>query len=136
VLSTIRATSAVRPLAASANDFRAAVAFYPASCNTQLQGAVWASPIPLLVLVGESDVWTPAAPCRAVFQSVAAGTLATIHTYPGAYHDFDWPNVPVHAVPAFQTRAGVIPIEGTDPVARADAQQRVAAFFMPYLQTP
>ena len=65
---------------------------------------------------------------RLELQSRAAGTTASIHVYPGAYDDFDWPNVPVHALPAFRTRAGVVPIEGTDASAKADAVQRVSAF--------
>jgi len=135
-LNTIRTGSYARPSVLPAGDFRAAIAFYPASCNTRMQGAAWSSPIALLVLVGESDVWTPADPCRALIEAPAPGTNATIHLYPGAYHDFDWPNVPVHALPAFRTKAGVVPIEGTDASARADALQRVPAFFAPYLQAP
>ena len=136
VLNTIRATSPARPPVLPAGDFRAAVAFYPASCNAGLQGATWSSPVALLVLAGEGDVWTPAAPCRALIETAAPGTTATIRTYPGAYHDFDWPGMPVHPVPAFRTRAGVVPIEGMDAAARADALQRVPAFFMPYLLAP
>lgn len=134
VLNTIRANSNARPPVLPAGDFRAAVAFYPASCSTRLQGSVWSSPVALLVLIGEADVWTPASPCRALIEATAAGTKATIHTYPGAYHDFDWPGLPVHELPTFRTRAGVVPIEGMDPAARTDALQRVPAFFAPYLQ--
>ena len=136
VLNTIRAGGNARPPVLPAGDFRAAVAFYPASCSTRLQGTPWSSPVALLVLVGDSDVWTPASPCRELIEAPAAGTQATIHIYPGAYHDFDWPGLPLHDLPAFRTRAGVVPIEGTDPAARADALQRVPAFFAPYLQAP
>ncbi|MCA8221120.1 dienelactone hydrolase family protein [Burkholderia sp. BC1] len=125
VLSAIRASSAARPASLPDGDFRAAVAFYPARCSTKAQGAEWQSAVPLLVLIGEQDVWSPFAACKALFDEVAPGTDATFHAYPGAYHDFDWPDMPVHTVPAFTTRAGVVPIEGTDPAARADAQQRV-----------
>lgn len=136
VLNTIRATGNARPPVLPEGDFRAAVAFYPASCSTGLQGTAWSSPVALLVLVGESDVWTPASPCRALIEAAAAGTQASIHTYPGAYHDFDWPGLPVHDLPAFRTKAGVVPIEGMDPAARADALQRVPAFFALHLQAP
>ncbi|WP_244130215.1 dienelactone hydrolase family protein [Burkholderia sp. BCC0044] len=128
VLNAIRASSPARPASLPEGDFRAAVAFYPASCNTNAQGPAWQSPVPLLVLIGEGDVWTPYAACKTLFDSVAPGTDATFHAYPGAYHDFDWPNMPVHTVASFTTRAGVVPIEGTEPAARADAQQRVADF--------
>jgi dienelactone hydrolase len=88
------------------------------------------------VLVGESDVWTPAAPCRALIESASEGSKAQIQVYPGAYHDFDWPDLPVHEVPAFRTRAGVVPIEGTDTAAQADALQRVPGFLKSYLSAP
>jgi dienelactone hydrolase len=133
VLNTIRTNSPARPDALPGGDFKAAVAFYPASCSTQRQGAAWSSPIPLLVLIGASDVWTPAEPCRALIEHHEASTRAEIHVYPGAYHDFDWPGMPVHEVPAFRTRAGVVPIEGSDPEAKADAVQRVTAFFAAHL---
>ncbi|MBR8059640.1 dienelactone hydrolase family protein [Burkholderia dolosa] len=133
VLNTIRASSPARPASLPDGDFRAAVAFYPGSCNTKAQGAAWQSPVPLLVLIGEQDVWSPFAACKALFDSVAPGTDATFHAYPGAYHDFDWPDMPVHTVPAFTTRAGVVPIEGTDPAARADAQQRVVDYVAAHL---
>jgi dienelactone hydrolase len=46
------------------------------------------------VLVGAEDVWTPAAPCKEVFDgAVARGAKVTVQIYPGAYHDFDWPNM-------------------------------------------
>lgn len=135
LLGTIRAGSRARP-ALPAGDFRAAVAFYPARCNPKSQGASWDSPVPLLVLVGDSDVWTPAPPCSAVVQSAVAGTQAAIHLYAGAYHDFDWPGMPVHSVAAFRTRTGVVPIEGTNPAAREDALQRAPSFLMTYLSAP
>ena len=133
LLGTVRADSPARP-ALLAGDFRMAIAFYPASCNARRQGAVWRSSIPLLVLVGSADVWTPAEPCRALVESRAPATDAAIRIYPGAFHDFDWPGMPVHEVPAFRTRAGVVPIEGEDPAAAADATERVAGFVAEHLQ--
>jgi dienelactone hydrolase len=127
LLNAIRADSAARPLLPD-GDFKLAVGFYPASCSKQRQGARWESPVPLLVLIGASDVWTVAEPCRQLIESHDAVTSAQIHVYPGAYHDFDWPNMPVHEVPAFRTRAGVVPIEGGDPEAKEDAVKRVNEF--------
>jgi dienelactone hydrolase len=112
---------------ATTNGFRAAVAFYPARCNAHAMGT-WQSPVPLLVLIGESDVWTTAAPCAALIHGAAPGTPASIVTYPGAYHDFDWPHMTVHQRPDDRTAAGVVPITGTNPAARADAFERVPAF--------
>ncbi len=108
--------------------FHAAIAFYPARCNRTQLGPHWRSLIPLLILVGEADVWTPARPCRSLVRAANGGASIELQTYPGAYHDFDWPNVPVHEISAYRTSAGVVPITGTDPAARADALERVPAY--------
>ena len=116
-------------------DFRAAVAFYPAACSFQREPADWTTSIPLLVLQGDADVWTPAPQCQAFIGAAAArGAAAEIVTYPGAYHAFDAPNVSIRQLPKYVTRAGVVPIVGTDPAARADVMQRVPAFFARYLK--
>lgn len=115
-------------------DFRTAVAFYPASCRIDREPADWTTRIPLLVLQGEADVWTPAAPCKSFIEgAVARGSPAEFVLYPGAYHAFDAPNVSIRELPKYITRAGVVPIVGTDPAARADAMQRVPAFLARYL---
>jgi dienelactone hydrolase len=56
-----------------------------------------------------------------------------IETYPGAYHDFDWPDLPIRRHPENRTKTGVVPITGTDPAARDDALERVPAFLEGYL---
>jgi dienelactone hydrolase len=57
----------------------------------------------------------------------------SMQIYPGAYHDFDWPDLPLRQLPQYRTRAGVIPITGTEPAARQDALTRVPAFLARYL---
>jgi dienelactone hydrolase len=52
--------------------------------------------------------------------------------YPGAYHGFDLPGVPLHLQRAY-TPEGTWPYVGTDPVARKDAFARVPAFLAKYL---
>jgi dienelactone hydrolase len=129
VLMAVAATSRGRPAGLAGPDFRAAVAFYPASCSEQRLGADWTTAIPLLILIGQEDVWTPAAPCRELAQGAASrGAPVTFHAYPGAYHDFDWPGLRRRELAAYTTRAGVVPITGEDPAARADALDRVTAF--------
>ncbi len=124
-----------RPLPPPANGFRAAVTFYPGACNSQRQGANWATQIPLLVLIGAADVWTPLEPCREFLDAaIARGSRITLVAYPEAYHGFDAPNNPRRELPDYRTRAGVVPIVGTDPAARADALARVPAFLDPYLK--
>jgi dienelactone hydrolase len=126
-----------RPASLPQGDFRAAVAFYPGSCNLERQPADWTSRIPLLVLMGAEDVWTPATPCK-VFLDGAAARGAPIETqiYPGAYHAFDAPNQQRTELPNYRTRTGVVPVIGTDPAARQDALTRVPAFFARYLAGP
>ncbi|HTV89713.1 MAG TPA: dienelactone hydrolase family protein [Stellaceae bacterium] len=134
VLMTIPRQSTGRPAALPRGDFRAAVAFYPARCSAQQQPANWTSDIPLLVLVGAADVWTPAAPCEAfIAGAVARGSHIELHVYPDAYHEFDAPDLPVHELPRFRTSAGVVPIVGTNTTARADALAQVPAFLARYL---
>ncbi len=129
VLMAVAARSRGRPAGFAGPDFRAAVAFYPGSCSEQRLGADWTTAIPLLILIGQEDVWTPAAPCQELAQSAARrGAPVTFHAYPGAYHDFDWPGLKRRELTAYATRAGVVPITGEDPAARADALDRVTAF--------
>ena len=45
---------------------------------------------PLLILIGESDDWTPAEPCRKLTEIARqAGYPVSIKVYPGAHHSFD-----------------------------------------------
>jgi dienelactone hydrolase len=63
--------------------FRAGIALYPrCSQFAQLRPAV-----PLLILIGELDDWTPARDC----QPMAALPNVTLKVYPGAHHSFDSP---------------------------------------------
>ena len=118
-----------RPAAFAGPDFRAAIAFYPGSCSEQRMGSDWTPKIPLMVLIGGKDVWTPAKPCKALVDgAVARGAPITWQLYPEAWHDFDWPNLKRKELTAYTTRDGVVPITGEDPAARADAIRRVQGF--------
>jgi len=63
-----------------------AVAFYP-GCESDLKLG-FETRTRLLMLVGEADDWTPAAPCHAL-AGVTRGTAPEIEGYAGAYHGFD-----------------------------------------------
>ena len=63
-----------------------AVAFYP-GCEADLKRGYEAA-APLLMLVGQSDDWTPPGPCRALARE-ASGPKPEIEGYAGAYHGFD-----------------------------------------------
>ncbi len=114
-------------------DFHAAVAFYP-GCRLVAQSAErrdWEARLPLLVLIGEADTWTPAAPCRQLVKATNdAGKQAVIVTYPGAAHDFDHPNLKLtkRTGLAFTGDNSGEAFVGTDPAARDDAIRRVPAF--------
>ena len=115
---------------------RAFVAFYPGCTRyTRLQG--WTPSAPLLIVMGEADDWTPAAPCR---------QLAAMHPdriklvlYPGAYHDFDAPNYAVvtRTGLAFTANGDGTAHVGTQPAAREAALKDVPAWIagIPPLET-
>jgi dienelactone hydrolase len=120
----------------SGSDFRAAVAFYPGWCNDKAQRAAqWNTTVPLLILTGASDVWTRAAPCEQFVETVRAhGAPVELQVYPDAFHDFDFPHLPVRAHPDLTNpRTGVAPITGTNPAAREDAIERVGRYLADHL---
>lgn len=63
-----------------------AVAFYP-GCEAELRRG-FDTRTKLLMLVGEADDWTPAAPCHELAQA-AHGLAPDVEGYAGAYHGFD-----------------------------------------------
>jgi dienelactone hydrolase len=107
-------------------DFRSAIAFYP-DCRIS-SGLGWSARVPTLLLIGaKDDVSSPPACRQMVDGARGRSALTRIVVYPGAYHDFDRANFPLHAI-AGTSDAGV-PDKGhvgTDPEARADSQKRVA----------
>ena len=120
---------AVRPqllLHRAEPDFRSAVAFYP-DCRLS-SGLGWSARIPTLVLIGaKDDVSSPPA-CRQMVEGAhGRSALTRIVVYPSAYHDFDRPNLPVHATDPNADAADLDKGHvGTDAEARADSQRRVA----------
>jgi dienelactone hydrolase len=120
---------AVRPQLPSGNlapDFRSAIAFYP-DCRIS-SGLGWSARIPTLLLIGSKDDISSPPACRQVVDGARGrSALARIVVYPGAYHDFDRANFPLHAIPG--TSDAAAPERGhlgTDPEARTDSQKRVA----------
>ena len=91
---------AVRPQSAARNagpDFRSAIAFYP-DCRISA-GLGWSARVPTLVLIGaKDDVSSPPACRQMVDGARGRSALARIVVYPGAYHDFDRANLPLHAI--------------------------------------
>jgi dienelactone hydrolase len=103
---------------------KASVAYYP-SCSAPFDTHV---DVPLLILIGDKDDWTPADNCRKL---QAAGfdrpDLVEAVYYPNARHSFDY-KVPDRT--AFGHRLGY------DPAAAPDAEARTRAFFERALTRP
>ena len=120
---------AVRPQLSSrsgAPDFRSAIAFYP-DCRLS-SGLGWSARVPTLLLIGaKDDVSSPSACRQMVDGARGRSALTRIEIYPGASHDFDRADLPLHAIGAGSDSAsperGHI---GTDADARSDSQNRVA----------
>ena len=72
--------------------------------------------VPVLVMIGEKDDWTPAAKC----QAVKGKTNFEVVVYPGDTHSFDWPS----GVPSYRGGHRFV----YDEKATQDAQQRADAF--------
>jgi dienelactone hydrolase len=143
LLLSINARSFGRP-ADLARDFRAAVAFYPGGCSERLQSrpftqaepASWTTQVPLLVLSGEADTWTPFPPCEAFIAGAKArGSPVELKSYPSAMHAFDAPDLPRRELPEYRIGNGPIPVIATDRAARADAFLRVLEFLKLRLET-
>jgi len=117
--STVLAATNVRhpDVAASIARPEFAVAFYP-GCEAELARG-YESDAPLLVLVGEADDWTPAAPCHRLAQ--AAGGDVEIEGYARAFHGFDSP-LPVRV--RRDVPNGTKPGQGVHVGGDADALKR------------
>jgi len=143
LLLSINARSFGRP-ADLAQDFKVAVAFYPGGCSerlqsrpyTQVESGSWTTQVPLLVLSGEADTWTPFPPCEAFIAGAKArGSPVELKSYPSAMHAFDAPDLPRRELPEYRIGNGPIPVIATDRAARADAFLRVLEFLKLRLET-
>lgn len=127
ILSAIRAD---RSPADGKPDFARAIAFYP-SCRMQLESSSFKARLPVMILMGANDDWTPPAPCDFLAQAARRrGEKIELVVYPGAVHDFDHPRLEVKErsdIAYSATGTGKATV-GTDPAAREDAIKRVKAF--------
>ena len=119
---------AVRPQSVARDlepDFRAAIAFYP-DCRISA-GLGWSTRVPTLVLIGDDDDVSSPPACRQMVEGAhGRSALARIVVYPGADHEFDRANTPLHAAAASNDAAA--PERGhlgTDAEARAESQREV-----------
>ncbi len=127
VLHTVNADA---PRSGTGPDFAKAVAFYP-GCRIPNESGKWHARLPLLILIGASDTWTPPEPCQQLADTAHAnGENVSIQVYPNAVHDFDHPNLPRHTREdlAYTGDGSGEADVGTNPAARADVLTRVPAF--------
>ena len=77
-------------------ELKAAIAFYP-GCTPASQNSNYTLQIPLLLMIGEADDWTPAAPCIRFHEQQQAKLAQAgldksrfqFKLYPDAHHGFD-----------------------------------------------
>jgi dienelactone hydrolase len=139
--------------AGSGRGFAAAIALYPACGFSYGQwrvarriepdrlildfSGVYKPVAPLLILIGEDDDWTPAAYCQKLADAAqGAGYPVSIKVYSGALHAFD-SNFKLTYNPDrnhLNKPDGRGATTGGDPIAWADAEKQVAAFFGRYLK--
>ncbi|MGL4974643.1 MAG: dienelactone hydrolase family protein [Bosea sp. (in: a-proteobacteria)] len=111
-------------------DIAKAIAFYPA-CRLQSESTGFEARVPMLMLMGDADDWTPPAPCDRLAKSARGrGEYVDLVLYTGAVHDFDHPSrKPAERQGIAFTADGTGRARvGTDPVAREDAKRRVIEF--------
>jgi dienelactone hydrolase len=131
--STVLAAVNTRHPAVAAAGAKAAfaVAFYP-GCEAELKRG-FESRTPLLMLVGEADDWTPAAPCHELARVAAGPAKPAIEGYAGAYHGFD-SRAPLRL--RSDVPNGLNPGQGVhvggDAAARDASRQRLLQFLAQY----
>ena len=104
----------------------AGVAYYP-GCSPKFDVGV---DIPVLLLAGDKDDWTPADRCRSLVSGLQRGDLVEAIYYPNAYHSFD-AKVADRTVPG---AAGKQHHLAYDTIAAPDAEARTKAFLAKYLR--
>ena len=102
------------------------VAYYP-GCNPAFDTGI---DIPVLLLAGDKDDWTPAVACRRTVAGLAQPGLVEAVYYPNAFHSFD-SRVADRNVPGAGGKTHHL---AYDPAAAPDAEARTRAFFARVLQ--
>ncbi|MGD0662310.1 MAG: dienelactone hydrolase family protein [Syntrophorhabdales bacterium] len=108
----------------SADPFQAGVAFYP-NCNV-----IPGLKVPVLILIGDLDDWTPAAVCRNLVATQKAGPEIMLNVYPGVCHGFDIQGIDRIA----KGTKGSSHRLKYDKEAAADARIKVKEFLEKYLK--
>ncbi len=106
---------------------RGVVALYP-GCGRLRQGGGWQPSVPVLMLLGAADDWTPARNCEAIAARDTARVRVEI--FPDAHHAFDAPAGEVRERTGLANtgRGGGVATIGPDPAAREAVRVMVPAF--------
>jgi dienelactone hydrolase len=111
--------------------FRAAIAFYPGCRGVP----PWRTKTPTLILIGEADDWSGAAPCQALAdRQRRAGLDVTQVTYPGAHHGFDNPQLGPEKRRVPDALGGRGATMQYNPTAAEDSLVRVREFLARHLK--
>lgn len=119
VLWTVREGGAPK-----STEFKTAIAFYP-GCKVPSERPTWKLRLPLKILIGALDDWTPVEPCR----DLSVKHAIPLIEYPDAYHGFDAPNSALRILKGLgvtgtgKTEAHI----GTNPAAREASIAEVLA---------
>jgi dienelactone hydrolase len=113
----------------------AAVALYP-SCAGSLRNERYSAAVPLLLLVGALDDWTPPQPCEDLVRRLASSTPAAVVqfvSYADSYHGFD-SSSPLRTLKDIPSGVDGRSVRiGGNPAARADALGRIDQFLRQHL---
>jgi len=117
--------------------FRAAIAFYPSCSAAARRDPPYAPYAPLLILIGEADDWTPAAPCVDLAKRADTSTAElTVVTFPEAHHAFDSVGAPLRRredVGNSNSPSGRGATVGEHPASREQAHARMREFLTQHL---
>ena len=113
-------------LALAERGLRATVAYYP-NCRLQVDRNV---ALPLLILIGDKDDWTPADRCRQLQAEAPRRDLIEAVYYPGATHGFDQEGRDRRVMGI----GGAMHLMSYDAAVTADAEARTKAWFGKYLK--
>ena len=120
-------TSPIRPIAA--------IALYP-GCSKFLKQFRYQIAVPLTLLVGELDNWTPPLPCAQLARSAGSDTAKiSFEQYADSYHGFDGTSAVQVRSNVGNTRSGTATVGG-NPHARAASHEKIMQLVRQIAQQP
>jgi dienelactone hydrolase len=105
------------------------IALYPGCASTLGPNARYELAIPMLMLLGASDNWTPAAPCQEFAKTINAqkGQIIDVETFAESHHGFDSVNRIRELGNIASVSGGKVTVGG-NPAAKEKAEQRIIQF--------